>query len=335
MDAFNKLFSIFSRNTHLQQNNPYADFSVRRTIVEHNSFCDALRRVTTLHRRGLDAGVPGGLLITGQTGSGKTTLAEFYRAYFPRQDLEDRTVTPVLVVTTPESPSVKSLAEAVLIALGDPAAAKGTTEEKTRRIFRYLKECRVELLIIDEFQHFYDSGKKSQAMKVTDWLKNLFNIANIPVLLVGLPRSVMVVRMNPQLQRRFSSPFYLKPFRFDTAKERVEFRGVLKKIHGTLPLPCPELHEANLAHRFFMASCGLFDYLAKIIDRAVQIAGEEGHKELIQKHFARAFKEEVWRDVPDKLNPFNPKSILRPLTKLGEPFEIWDAPDQYVHKRAA
>jgi len=335
MNAFDKLFAVYSRNRHLQEHNLYAGFSVRRTIIEHTSFCDALRRVTTLHRRGLDAGVPGGLLITGQTGSGKSTLAEFYRAYFPRQDIEDRTVTPVLIVTTPESPSVKSLAEAVLIALGDPVASKGTAEEKTRRIFRYLKECRVELLIIDEFQHFYDSGKKSQAKKVTDWLKNLFNISNIPGVLVGLPRSVMVIRANPQLQRRFSAPFYLKPFGFEGPKERGEFRGVLKKIYEALPLPCPELHEANLSHRFYIASCGLFDYLAKIIDRAVQIAGEEGHTELTQKHFARAFKDEVWRDVPDKLNPFNRKGILRPLTKLGEPFEIWDAPEQYVHKRAA
>ena len=335
MNAFDKLFTIYSRNTHLLQNNPYANFTVRRTIVEHTSFCDTLRRVATLHRRWLDAGVAGGLLVTGQTGSGKTTLVEFYRDFFPRQDLEDRTVTPVLIVTTPESPTVKSLAEAILIALGDPAASSGAAKQKTARIFRYLKECRVELLIIDEIQHFYDTGTKTQTKKVTDWLKNLFNIAKRPVLLVGLPRSVMVVRANPQLKRRFSAPFYMKPFGFEEPTERAEFRAVLKAIHATLPLPCPELHEANLAHRFFIASCGLFDYLAKIIDRAVQIAGEEGHKELTQKHFARAFKDEVWRDVPGRLNPFTPKAVLRPLTKLGEPFEIWDAPEQYVNKRVS
>ncbi len=334
MNAFDKLFGIFSRNTNLKKHNPHASFSIRSTIVQHGSFCDALRKVTTLHQRGLDARIPGGLLITGQTGSGKTTLIEYYRSFFPRQNLEDRTVTPVLIVTTPESPTVKSLAEAILIALGDPVASRGTAEEKTRRINHYLKECRIELLVIDEFQHFLDSGKTKQARKVTDWLKNLFNISNVPVVLVGLPRAAMVVRMNPQLQRRFSAPYYLKPFSFEKGKDQLEFRGVLRTIHGSLPLPCPELHEANLAHRFFIASCGLFDYLAKIIDRAVQIAGEEGHKELTQQHFARAFKDEVWRDVPDRLNPFNPKGVLRPLTKLGEPFEIWDDPEQYLHKRA-
>lgn len=332
MSAFDKICSVYSNKEKSTMVNKFADFSIRKTIVEHSSFKDALKRITELHRRGLDAKVAGGLLITGQTGSGKTTLIEFYKEYFPQRIEPDRTVTPVLLVTTPESPTVKSLAEAILISLGDPAAASGTTENKTRRIFKYLKECKVELIIVDEFQHFYDSKKISQARKVTDWLKNLFNIASIPVVLVGLPRSVMVVRMNPQLKRRFSAPFYLKPFGFVTDREILEFRGVLKKIHGNLPLECPELHEANLARRFFYASCGLIDYVAKIIDRAVLIAGEKNNSSLSLKIFATAFQEEVWRDVPKKLNPFSEKPILRSLIKNGEPFEIWDDPSQYASK---
>ncbi len=191
----------------------------------------------------------------------------------------------------------------------------------------------MELIIVDEFQHFFDSRLITQARKVTDWLKNLFNIAGIPVVLVGLPRSVMVIRMNPQLKRRFSSPFYLRPFGFEVDKEQKEFRGVLKIIHGKLPLSCPELHEANLARRFYFASCGLFDYIAKIVDRAVLTAGEQNQTTLTLKHFANAYQEEVWRDVPERLNPFTEEAVLRPLTKNGEPFEVWDDPNQYVTKR--
>jgi len=332
MNAFDKLFNIYSRDDTLVKDNKFAEFTIRKTIVEHPSFKDALKKITQIHQRGLNAKVPGGLLITGQTGSGKTTLIEFYRDHFPQRNEPDRTVTPVLVVTTPESPTVKNLAEAILIALGDPAAASGTAENKTRRIYKYLKECKVELIIVDEFQHFYDSNKISQAKRVADWLKLVFNIAAIPVVLVGLPRSIMVVRMNPQLKRRFSAPFYLKPFGYETENESKEFRGVLKKIHSEIPLKCPELHEANLARRFFYASCGLIDYVAKIIDRAVFIAGENNRSALTLKDFSIAFQEEVWRDVPKKLNPFNEKAIFRPLTKLGEPFEIWDDPDQYKSK---
>ena len=329
MNAFDKLFAIYARDEQISKDNPFANFTIRKTIVEHPSFREALKKIADLHQRGLQAKVAGGLLITGQTGAGKTTLIEFYRDHFPHHNETDRTIISVLVVTTPESPTVKSLAEAILIALGDPAATSGTAENKTRRIFKYLKECRVELIIVDEFQHFYDSKKVSQARKVTDWLKNLFNIASVPVVLVGLPRSVMVIRMNPQLKRRFSSPFYLKPFGFKTQYEIRDFRGVLKIINNDLPLESPELHERNLAKRFFYASCGLFDYIAKIIDRAVLIAGEQKQNRLSLEHFSAAFIDEVWRDAPKELNPFNEKTKFRPLTKIGEPFEIWDDPVQY------
>lgn len=332
MNAFDKIFNIYAGDKNLSQVNKFANFSIRKTIVEHPSFRDALKNIADLHKRGLQAKVAGGLLVTGQTGSGKTTLIEFYRNHFPSRIETDRTVTPVLIVTTPESPTVKSLAESILIALGDPAATSGTAENKTRRIFKYLKECGVELIIVDEFQHFYDSRKVSQARKVTDWLKNLFNIASIPVVLVGLPRSVMVVRMNPQLKRRFSAPFYLKPFGFESVKEIKNFRGVMKAIQKELPLPSPELHEANLARRFYYASCGLFDYVAKIVDRAVLIADERNHKQLTMRHFAMAFQDEVWREVPKMLNPFYENGELRKLTKIGEPFEIWDDPAQYASK---
>lgn len=333
-NAFEKLSAIFAPDPNAPGvPNPFASFTIGTNIVQYPAFCQALKRITNLHQRGLDAGVAGGLLVTSQTGSGKTTLFKFYKEHFPVREESDRTVVPVLLVITPESPSITTLTESILRALGDPAASKGTAQEKTNRIYRYLKECKVELLLVDEFQHFYDSKRLSEAKKVTDWLKNLFNIAGIPVVLAGLPRAVMVLRMNPQLKRRFASPFYLKPFGFDTDHDKREFRGVLKAVHGTLPLHCPELHDADLAQRFYYATHGLFDYLKKIIDRAVWTAGEEKHSSLTLKSFAHAFEEEVWRDVPKKLNPFLQKSILRQLNKNGEPFEIWDDPAQYVSKK--
>lgn len=336
MDAFNKLFEVFSKHqAGLRNRNPYENFTIENHIVEHRAFCQALQRVTNLHKRGLSAGVAGGLLITGQTGSGKTTLLKFYKSYFPPREERARRVVPVLFVTTPDSPSVKDFAETILTALGDPAASKGYAKEKTERIYQYLQKCGVELILIDEFQHFYDSGKRSQAKKVTDWLKNLFNIAKIPVVLAGLPRSFMVVRNNPQLRRRFASPFYLRPFSFDSDDGRKEFRGVLKAVHDKLPLPCPMLHEANMAQRFYYATHGLFDYVKKIIDGAVWEAGENGLEALNQELFEQVFEKEIWPDAPKQLNPFNKRAKFRLLNKSGEPFEIWDDPAQYMGRKAA
>ncbi len=329
MGAFDKLNLVIGPHADGALDNPYRGFSVKQAIIQYPGFCRALKEIADLHQQCLESKNYGGLLITGQTGSGKTTVLKYYQSFFPVRNEPERRVVPVLLVTTPAVPTVKNLAEAILIALGDPAASKGTAEAKTTRIYRYLKECKVEVLMIDEFQHFYDSRKVSQARNMTDWLKNLFNEAEIPVVLAGLPRAFSVIRMNPQLQRRFSSPYYLEPFGFDTKEQQKEFRAILKAVHNTLPLPSVELYEANLAQRFYFASLGLFDYVAKVIDKAVKLAGEYKLKSLTVGLFARAFAAEVWRGVPKRLNPFDQKAILRPLKKRGEPFEIWEDPSHY------
>ena len=312
--------------------NSLIEFSVRHRIIEFDAFCECRRKIEHVHNRGRMAHVSIGLLITGQSGSGKTTLLEYYRARFPRRDHSEQTVVPVLLVETPAAPSVKNLVEAILHALGDPHIDKGSTGEKTRRMFTLLRACKVELLIIDEFQHFCDTPRRSAASQVTDWLKSVLNVAGIPVVVVGLPRASSVIKMNEQLARRFSSWAHLRSFSYDSEPAQKEFRGILKEVHSHLPVKCMELHEANLARRFFMASNGLIDYIAKIIDEAVQIVGRQESTQIDLNTLALAFQESVWNGVPPALNPFTPDAILRQLNKAGEPFELWN--DPVTHKAA-
>lgn len=302
----------------------YTVFSIRHQVIEFNAFREGWQKIAQIHRRGCDARIAGGLLLVGQSGAGKTTLIEHYRDKFPNELRPEQTIVPVLIVQTPAMPTVKNLAEAILHALCDPDVNKGSTEEKTRRIFKLLQACRVELLIIDEFQHFSDTRRRSVANQVADWLKSVLNVAQIPVVVVGLPRAENVIHLNEQLARRFSSGFELRPFSFHTGEGQLEFRGLLKTIHSHIPVQCVEFHEANLALRFFVATNGLIDYIAKIIDEAVQIAGRRGIPYIDWSILAQAFEESVWRNVPKNLNPFNPDAELRQLNKVGEPFEHWD-----------
>lgn len=295
-------------------------FSIRATVVEHPAFQEALIRVERLHQKSKNTGHAGGLLITGPTGSGKTTVRKEYERRHPARDgLESPTIL-VLNVDTPTPPTVKNLAETILIALGDPKSHQGTAAQKTERIYYLLRLCGVELLIIDEFQHFFDHGKRSEAARVTDWLKNFINKAGIPVVLIGLLESENVLKLNPQLARRFSARFDLGPFRFGTSEEILQFRGLMDAIERSLPLPSVSLSDHEMAYRFHCASFGLIDYVCKIIDGAVEAARRDNSAKVDQYHFAEAFEEEVWRDAPLKLNPFSQSPELRPLTRLGEPF---------------
>lgn len=270
------------------------------------------------------------MLLVAQTGSGKTTVLRYYEKKFPRVTARTGTRIPVLRVDTPESPTVKTLAEAILFAMGDPSATKGTATAMTNRIIHFFKECSVELLLIDEFQHFYDGRRFAESGRVSDWLKNLINKVGIPVVLAGLPRSIAVVNANPQLRRRFGAPHYMEPFGYDTREQQLEFRGVLNGIQSRLPVPCIDISEPSMAQRFYYASHGLLDYVVKIIDDAVSRGCKGADGKLVQQDFELAFKRAVWLDAPDHLNPFSKNAALRLLTKTLEPFDVWDDVSQYT-----
>lgn len=298
-----------------------AGFSLKKTLLPHTRFKQVITRIAELHHYSKQNKVGGGLIFTGPSGFGKTTMFEHYLTLFPRQEEAQYSRIPVLHVTTPSSPTVRSFAEAILLALEDPLARRGTAEEKTLRIYQLLKSCQVELLLIDEFQHFYYAHTIVEFRRITDWLKNLISLSGMAVVLCGLPESELVIRSNEQLDRRFSSKVVLSPFRLEKDNDFAEFRGVLKAFQEVLPLPVETpLYEANLARRFIVASGGLLDYLRKVLEGAVSLAGAAGHQSLDMAAYAAGFRKEVWSDVGDRLNPFHPESPLRPLNRFGEPF---------------
>lgn len=305
-------------------------FTLRKQRIHYEFFCEAIRKIARVHERGIESGTFEGLLIVAQSGGGKTALTEYYAAQFPRTMDDNGQVIPVLVVATPENPTVKTFAQAILVALGDPAFDRGTAEAKTQRLIVLLKQCRISLLIIDEFQHFAD-GRSSEARRITDWLKNLLNAVRVPVVLFGLPRSIAVLRLNPQLRRRFSAPHYLRPFGLEK-KEFEQLRGVLKTFHSALPIPCVSLNEVEMARRFYFATNGLIDAIVKIIDAAVSTYDVGTKEPLGLKHFAQAFRSEIWGEAPDQLNPFCDGASLRRLMAPREPYDNWDDPRRYTDK---
>jgi hypothetical protein len=309
--------------------------TLRRSLIHYPQFCAAVREIADLHERWRSNANPGGMLMYGQSGSGKTTVLDYYVEQFPRKNKQGVIQIPVLKVLTPESPTVKSLAEQILIALGDPAAERGSAATKTRRIAHLFNKCSVEMLILDEFHHFYESHRVSEGRKVSDWLKNLLSDCKIPILLCGLPRSIAALNANIQLRRRFSAPHHLREFSFGTEDDQLEFRGLLKEMEAHLPVRArAPLSDPDIARRFFVASAGLIDYVVKIVDRYISQCDS---RHLSLHELASAFRKEIWADVPDALNPFlAPASRLRLLTEPREPFDGWDNPARYtLSKRAA
>lgn len=302
--------------------------TVRNDVVVHKYFRNALTKLERVHERSKTIGFAEGLFITGLSGTGKTTLIDYYMAKNQGVEEPDRTTRPILVVETPSAPTAKNLAETIQIALAGNIA-KGTTEFQTNRIFTLLKELKVELLIIEEIQHFVDRKRIAEMARVTDWLKTFINKAQIPVVLFGLPRSLQMLQLNEQLRRRFSARCFLRPFGFNDSVQQRGFRAVLKVLEEGLPYKCEaSMYGFPMASRLHYASNGLFDYMAKIIDGAVEITEGSGSDVITPAAFEQAFLDTVWNDAPSELNPFSSTFTYRRLDKFGEPFYCPDVDGQ-------
>jgi type II secretory pathway predicted ATPase ExeA len=205
---------------------------VERLYINFPRNQSALNAIGNCHSHAKLSKEPEGILILGDTGAGKTTVVKLYMRSHPRIVTEEVTVVPVLYATVPVPATCKSLVTALLTAIGDPAAEKGSQVTQTLRLKRYIGACKVELLILDEFQHFQDRESLRVLKTISDWLKVLMDETGVPMVLAGLPYSHTVLddENNEQLRRRFALRIELAPFGFNTSRERQDFRRFLSII---------------------------------------------------------------------------------------------------------
>lgn len=299
-----------------------AVFEFKRKLIRYPAFTLAIEAIEKCHLYGRHLiEEPDCLLIIGVSGAGKSTLRRTYASRFPREELEDRTVIRVLELELPSAPTIKNVAERILMALGDRYADKGSAESKTARIITLLRECRVELVMLDEFQQFVDNSGGKIEYKVADWLKQLINATRIPFVLLGLPRCKRILEVNEQLRRRFLPQASLKPFSIGTKREAIKFAEFLNTIHTQMPFSTDSAFiDPAVVPLMFYATHGLIDYLMKLTSKALFIALDEGRDCIDVEVLRRAFESAIWDEAPRECNPFDNAFTPRVLNRSGEPF---------------
>jgi Cdc6-like AAA superfamily ATPase len=252
------------------------------------------------------------LLITGPTGAGKTTLCQAYARQQPRRATAEGIVMPVVTAAIPVPATAKSLATRLLVALGDPLAERGTTVQQTLRLTRLLKAYRVELLILDEFQHFIDRDSNHILLTVANWLKDLLNETNVPLVLTGMPYSEVILQANAQLERRFQQRLRLAPFGWETAAQQIELRIFLQHVDEALPFTeVAHLSDTEMARRIYCATAGVTGAVMKLVRRAAVLAVTRGTTRLTQALLAEAYDERLAAGNQHLPHPFR-----APLTQL-------------------
>jgi len=262
------------------------------------------------HKMKAIAAEPQCMLLVGPAGAGKTTLAASYARKYPAIFTETVTLRPVVMATTPSTANVNNLIMVLLEALGDPGATKGTIGAKERRLVRYFREiCRVELLILDELQHFVDRENQRILYNASNWLKTFVKETKVSCLFIGLQDDAEeIVNSNPQLARLFGDPYVLAPFEWDETKPndtKEVFRDFLREIEKLLPLKEPSyLAQYDTALRCFAASGGIVSYQMKLVRAATILALERRCERLDLDLLSEAFKEELAPERRGIPNPF-------------------------------
>lgn len=278
-------------------------------LVPHSKFQEAIRRMEQNFTYAQQASEPICMALLGESRTGKSRALETFVLNHPRQRLDDGMNVPVVLVTAPSRPTVKSLAELMLEELGAPDPGHGTENERTRRLKVLMKGTQTRMLMVDEFQHFYDKGTKAIIHHVTDWLKILVDDLRCALVVAGLPSCKAVIDQNEQLAGRFQSPIHLSRFHWTKHDEREDFIGILYEFHEELRarFQIPELYRDEMAYRFWTATGGLIGYLTKLLRKAVVNAVDARTDQISLEALSVAHYESMWDEPAGDigLSPFD------------------------------
>jgi hypothetical protein len=239
---------------------------VERIVIPHTAFVEAERLIEQCFAFAVDKREAEGLAIVGESGTGKTSVLRNFQSKHPPKRGSDGMEVPVLCASVPSAPTVKSLAGVMLAALGATDSERGTENEKSRRLRILMKETGTRMVMIDEFQHFYDRGTQRVMHHVADWLKLLIDDTRSTLVVAGLPSCTAVIDQNEQLARRFLGPIQLSRFQWSDAGHRRQFSGILKAFHKEIAkeYDLPELSSEQMAFRLYLATGGLMGYLGRV-----------------------------------------------------------------------
>lgn len=270
-----------------------------------------------------ETGIARHLLVLGESGTGKSSLCRWISQQYPKYEMPDRDILPVLNVAVPPTATIAGVAESILRCLGDPSPLVGNISSKTFRIIQLSRACRIELCLFDEAQHIHDRGKTTTHYMVGDWVKNLIDEIGVPMVLIGLPRLEYLLQVNEQLRRRFSNRLRLALGQCETESIHSECLQLFHSLGACLPLSISpgEFGWEEMGMRLFYASDGRVAYIKKLLAGALQFGLEANIGTIDPNVLEQIFTNEIWWEGIDELNPFSPKFEFRRLDRGGEPFE--------------
>lgn len=290
-------------------------------LVPHAAFAEASRRMAQcLDYAKQGAREPVCTALMGESRTGKSRCAEALVRKHRIERHDSGLYVPIMNIVVPALPTVKSLCQLHLRALGAPDWDKGTENAKTARLPKLMRECGTFGLILDEFHHFYDKVSHKVQHHVADWLKNLVGETKVALLVSGLPSLQSVIDQNEQLAGRFTSPILMPRFDWFNKAHRSEWISILGAFVEGLrsEFDLPALDGDDLALRTYCGTGGLIGYLTKTLRQAVWNAVDANSRVITLRDIEVAHQLAVWSHerLSHLPNPFDQTRLVYPTPEL-------------------
>lgn len=269
-------------------------------------------------------GAPECILITGDSGSGKTSLIETYQKHNLKKESYETTLIPVLCTEVPEKASPVALFHKILVDLKHPYPFESNNEVELREQIKVLVcSCKIELIILDEFQHLMERKSLKILKETANSIKSLIVDTKVPMAIFGMPYSSIILDSVSQLSNRFERRRVIEPFRMSNNDELKTYLTFLSMLEDEMNLPEPSnLASGEMAYRLYAYSHGNFRRLKNLLNDVYKASLEKGELHVSSQRLAEVALSRN-KDFTKSTNPF---SLPLSNVKITEPGEYvgWD-----------
>ena len=202
--------------------------------------------------------------VIGDSRTGKTFACNAYRLkYGPQQGNGDAPVMPVIYWHATTETGQRELFIGLLERL-KYQIRRGTIAELRERVYRLLKACQVEMIILDEAHRLRP--------KTLSEIRDLLDMVGVSVVLVGTDRLDAVVRRDEQVHNRFMACHQFH--RFDS-QALEEVTGIWEEYVLRLPKPS-NLTSSPMQKILAVSTRGYLGVLDEILRNAARRALQGG-----------------------------------------------------------
>lgn len=275
--------------------------------TQHNRFVEALNEIGDTHSM---SGVEGtGMLVMGAPGLGKSSILKSYRKHHlkNRNDLEgpNGSKEPIILVSVPSEPTQKTLLQQILRASSYAGSTEGTAGKLRQKLDEFIVGRGVELLILDEFQHFLPEQARFNTRGVVNQIKLLMDEHKLSVVMAGIPQGYRSIAKHEELYQRFAhNQVRLEPFNAeDRLKEFGKYMHACRVSLEKRGFEMIRLEDEEMLTRLFLATKGIPRLITHLLLAAITSTGP-GETVTIND-LKRAFSSRSLNPSLGKFDPFS------------------------------